>query len=93
MKYAIIPHNLVENIDFSSTAYNNQDELRWNNDNTKTIIKWYNETPPACEGLTVYTHAEILAVLNDPNSEWYKEISYTEAIESQESNSTAPFKT
>ena len=40
-------------------------------DGTKTILKWNGDTPSCFEGMTTYSHSEILEILN--NSEWVEE--------------------
>ena len=42
--------------------------LRKTTDGTKTILKWEGDTPSCFDGLTTYTHSEILTEL--AKSEW-----------------------
>ena len=44
------------------------DTLRKSLDGTKTILKWDGDTPSCFDGLTTYTHSEILEEL--AKSEW-----------------------
>jgi hypothetical protein len=47
---------------------------RYNNDNTKTFVKFDQDTTPSfLDGKTQYTHSEILSILNDTSGEWYYE--------------------
>ena len=58
--------NLVVNAIQSSV-----DTLRKSVDNTKTILKWDGDTPSCFDGMTTYTHSEILTTL--ATSEWTTE--------------------
>ena len=42
--------------------------LRKTLDNSKAILKWDGDTPAVFDGMTTYTHSEILTELN--KSEW-----------------------
>ena len=42
--------------------------LRKTNDGSKAILKWEGDTPSCFDGMTTYTHSEILAELN--KSDW-----------------------
>ena len=42
--------------------------LRKTLDNSKAILKWDGDTPTVFDGMTIYTHSEILTELN--KSEW-----------------------
>jgi hypothetical protein len=71
-KYAIIDTaNLLartanESIDGSVDA------LRKTVRNTeKSLLRWDGSTPYGASSLTTYTHEEILAILNDPNGDWW----------------------
>ena len=52
----------------------NRNTLRKTTDGTKAILKWDGDTPDCFDGMTTYTHSEILAILNDVNGDWYSEI-------------------
>ena len=45
--------------------------LRKSVDTTKAILKWDNDTPQVFDGMTTYSHSEILTIL--ATSEWTKE--------------------
>ena len=45
--------------------------LRKSIDNTKAILKWDGDTPEVFDGITTYSHSEILTIL--ATSEWTKE--------------------
>jgi len=70
-KYVIIDSEYVSSVDFTKVQETSADTLRWNNDNTKTFVKYEGYKPTCLHNKTVYTHAEILAILNDIDGEWY----------------------
>ena len=47
------------------------DSLTKTNDGTKAILKWDGDTPTCFDGMTTYTHSEILTEL--AKSEWTSE--------------------
>ena len=47
------------------------DTLRKSVDNTKAILKWDGDTPSCFDGMTTYTHSEILTTL--ATREWTTE--------------------
>jgi hypothetical protein len=47
------------------------DTLRKSIDTTKAILKWDGDTPEVFDGMTTYSHSEILTIL--ATSEWTKE--------------------
>ncbi len=73
-KYVIIDSSDVSSVDFSQVLETNADTLRYNNDDTKTFVKFEGDTPTFLDGKTQYTHSEILAILNNEDGEWYTEI-------------------
>jgi len=70
-KYAIIDSSEVSNIDFDEVLETSADTLRYNLAGTKTFVKWEGAAPAYFFGATIYTHEEILEILN--NSEWYED--------------------
>ncbi len=72
-KYVILNNSDVNNIDFSKVLETSSEALRYNNDKTKTFVKFEGDTPSFLSGKTVYTRNEILAILNDENGEWRTE--------------------
>jgi len=58
----------------SSAIQTSKDTLRKTTDGTKAILKWDGDTPDCFDGMTTYTHSEILAILNDVNGDWCSEI-------------------
>ena len=59
-------NNLVQN----STNYSIQ-SVKKNLNGTKAVLKWDGDTPSCFNGMTTYTHSQILAEL--ANSEWTSE--------------------
>ena len=71
-KYVIIPLSKVEDIDYSEIVQKNAQALRLSEDGEYTFVKFDTDTTPFfLNGLTQYSHAEILAVLHDTNGIWY----------------------
>ena len=73
-KYVIIDSSDVSSVDFSQVLETGAATLRYNNDDTKTFVKFEEDTPTFLDGKTQYTHSEILAILNNVDGEWYTEI-------------------
>ena len=48
MKYLIIPASRVPEVEFAQVREDGPAYLRYNNDNTKTFIKWNTEENPDC---------------------------------------------
>ena len=70
--YVLRDASEVSNINFDEVLETSEDTLRWNVDpaGTKTFVKFNSAdpTPSFLDGLTQYTHAEIVAILKTP--EW-----------------------
>ena len=69
--YVILTASEASSINFDDVMETSASTLRFNNDQTKTFVKFDGSTPSWLEGKTAYTHAEILTILNDPDCEWY----------------------
>jgi|TARA_B100000519_G_C13911233_1_gene282239 hypothetical protein len=69
-KYVIIDDSEVSSLDFSKIIETSSDTLRYNNDNSKTFVRFAGETPSFLEGKTQYTHEQILNYLNDESNGW-----------------------
>jgi len=67
-KYVVITASDVSSIDFNQVLETSASMLRYNNDTTKTFVKFEGETPSFLDGKTQYNHSEILAELN--KAEW-----------------------
>tara|TARA_Y100000593_G_scaffold56992_1_gene106169 strand:- start:1354 stop:1587 length:234 start_codon:yes stop_codon:yes gene_type:complete len=69
--YVILTSTEAEAIDFSQVLETSFETLRWNNDSSKTFVKFEGDTPSWLAGKPTHTQAEMLAILNDPDGEWY----------------------
>jgi hypothetical protein len=72
--YVIINANEVSSINFSEVLETSANTLRYNNDSTKTFVKYKGDQPSFLNGKTTYTESEIKALLNDEQGEWYREV-------------------
>tara|TARA_B110000858_G_scaffold177861_1_gene213220 strand:- start:38 stop:271 length:234 start_codon:yes stop_codon:yes gene_type:complete len=72
-KYVIINSSDISSVDFSQVLETSANTIRYNNDDTKTFVKFEGDTPAFLAGKTQYTHSEILAILNNVDGEWYTE--------------------
>ena len=70
-KYVILTASEVSSVDFSKVKEDSANTLRYNNDNTKTFVKFTGNTPSFLDGKTQYTNAEILEILTE--EEWQNE--------------------
>jgi hypothetical protein len=70
-QYVILNATEAQAIDFSEVLETSYETLRWNNDSTKTFVKYEGDTPAWLVGKTAYTKAEMLTLLNNPDGEWY----------------------
>ena len=67
-KWIIINVSDVTDEMISNAIQTSMDTLRKTIDGTKAILKWNGDTPSCFDGLTTYTHSEILTEL--AKSEW-----------------------
>ena len=67
-KWIIINASDITDEMISNAIQTSMDTLRKTTDGTKTILKWEGDTPSCFDGLTTYTHSEILTEL--AKSEW-----------------------
>ena len=70
-KWVILTDSEAGSIDFSKVLQTNADTLRWNNDESKTFVKYEGSIPSFLSGKTALTHAQILSELT--NDEWIPE--------------------
>ena len=70
-QYVILNATEAQAIDFSEVLETSFETLRWNNDSTKTFVKYEGNTPAWLVGKTAHTKAEMLTILNNPEGEWY----------------------
>ena len=66
--YVILNASDVPSVDFGQVFETSENTLRWNNDGSKTFVKFEGDTPTFLEGKAQYTHSEILTELAKP--EW-----------------------
>ena len=67
-KWIIINVSDITDEMISSSIQSSMDTLRKTLDGNKAILKWDGDTPSCFDGLTTYTHSEILEEL--AKSEW-----------------------
>ena len=67
-KWVILTASEAESIDFTKVHETSADTLRWNNDNTKTFVKYEGSKPSFLYGNDTLTHAQILTEL--AKEEW-----------------------
>lgn len=70
-QYVILNATEAQAIEFDDVLETSSETLRWNNDSTKTFVKYEGDTPEWLVGKTAYTKAEMLTILNNPEGEWY----------------------
>tara|TARA_R110000824_G_scaffold53568_2_gene148244 strand:+ start:373 stop:615 length:243 start_codon:yes stop_codon:yes gene_type:complete len=67
-KYVILTASEAEDIDYSSVMQRSAENLRWNADETKTIVKYEGTKPRFLYGKDTLSHAGILSELE--KEEW-----------------------
>ena len=67
-KYVILESSEVSSVDFSKVLEDSSNTLRYNNNNTKTFVKYTGDQPAFLNGKTELTYVEIIAEL--ARSEW-----------------------
>ena len=67
-KWIIINVSDITNEMISSANQSSMNTLRKTLDGTKAILKWDGDTPSCFDGMTTYTHSEILTEL--AKSDW-----------------------
>ena len=70
-KYVIITASEVSSVDFSKVLETSANTLRYNNDNSKTFVKYEGNQPSFLDGKQEYTHSEIRSIVTDVNGEWF----------------------
>jgi serine protease inhibitor len=73
-KYVIITSDDVSSVDFSQVQETSIDTLRWNNDKTKTFVKYVGDKPSFLNGKTEHTVDELLAILDVVDGEWWRDM-------------------
>ena len=67
-KWIIVNVSAITDDMISSAIQTSMQTLRKTTDNSKAILKWDGDTPAVFNGMTTYTHSEILTEL--AKSEW-----------------------
>jgi hypothetical protein len=67
-KYVILESSEVSSVDFSKVLEDSSNTLRYNNNNTKTFVKYTGDQPDFLNGKTELTYTEIITEL--AKSEW-----------------------
>tara|TARA_R100000781_G_scaffold26759_2_gene19848 strand:- start:4614 stop:4841 length:228 start_codon:yes stop_codon:yes gene_type:complete len=70
IKYVIYNKAEVNEIDFNKVIETSENTLRSSLNNESIILKFYGETPSFLSGLTIYSHTEILEIINNPENGW-----------------------
>lgn len=71
-KYVILTSSEAESIDFSQVLQTSADTLRWNNDESKTFVKYEGSKPHFLYGKDTLTHSQIRTEL--AKDEWKPEV-------------------
>jgi len=72
-KITVINASDVSSVDFLQVLETSADTLRYNNDNTKTFVKYDGTQPSFLSGKTEYSYDDFVAILQDEEGEWYPE--------------------
>ena len=67
-KWVFLTDSEAAGIDFSKVMERNAATLRWNNDESKTFVKYEGSKPTFLSGKTTLTHSQILSELAE--DEW-----------------------
>ena len=67
-KWIIVNVSAITDDMISSAIQTSMNTLRKTTDNSKAILKWDGDTPSVFDGMTTYSHSEILTELN--KAEW-----------------------
>jgi len=70
-KYVILTASEAEDIDYSLVMQHSADNLRWNADETKTIVKYVGSKPRFLYGKDTLTHSQIITEV--AKDEWNPE--------------------
>ena len=69
--YIILDASKISTIDYSKVCESSSGTLKYCRDRSKVILKYEGSQPSFLTGETEYTHAEISAIVNDENGDWY----------------------
>ena len=70
--YAIIDTASVTDAMSAATVDGSAAAMRKTVRNTdKSLLRWDGDVPPGAESLTTYTHAEVIALMDDESGDWW----------------------
>jgi hypothetical protein len=69
-KYVIINKEEIEAVDFKRVIETSASTLRFSLNGSQTIIKFIGEIPSFLDGETIYSHSEIIELINNPDNGW-----------------------
>ena len=72
-KYVIIDKEEIEAVDFKKVIETSASTLRYSLDGSQTIIKFTGEIPSFLDGETIYSHSEIIELINNPDNGWIEQ--------------------
>ena len=74
-KYMIIPYDDVTGEMVANAIEIAKETLRHSVKGVdRVLLKFNGDTPEVFDGITTYTHAEILAILNDTDGDWWSDV-------------------
>ena len=72
LKYIIIPAADLDEIQFNQVV-ESKDTLRYKLDNSEFIVKLSGTVPVDLQQYTVYSHSEIINIINNPSNGWIEQ--------------------
>ncbi len=72
-KYVIIEKSYVDSIDFQEVIETSKATLRYNLNGTQTIVKFTGDVPSFLDGDKIYSHNEIVEIINNPDNGWVEQ--------------------
>ncbi len=81
-KYAILNAEDISTRMANESVDGSKDALRRTARNAdKRIVRWDGDNVPyGCANVTTYTHAEILAIVNDESGDWWQDLDTLEDL-------------
>lgn len=70
IKYVIVDKGDVDSINFNEVIETAKPTLRYNLDGSQIILKFTGATPAFLEGEVIYSHKEIMEIINNPTNGW-----------------------
>lgn len=71
MNYTILNTEELDSVNFDEVLETSANTIRYNNANTKFLLKFKGDTPRFLEGKTLYDYDGIMEILNSPD--WTQE--------------------